>query len=199
MTGANWNEQLSRENEEKRVMLLLFLIPTILGSKPCKDLISKCKDLESLCFKSDGFKLIGDAKVEKVCPQTCGMCDDDDGRGARISECSLLQQKKCEQICLVDESGESRCECHPGFTVQRDGSCKDVDECATKSDPCDYIAPKCVNTPGSYFCKPAEVCPNKHADFYKRPGCCLNEGDTFDDKCGMPQGGEKPRSFTLWC
>ena len=178
-------------------MLLFLILPAILANKPCNDLINKCKDLKNLCFKSNGFKLIGDAKVEKVCPRTCGLCSDEDERSARISECTLSQQRKCEQICLVDESGQARCECHPGFTVQSDGSCKDNDECTTKAQPCDYIAPKCVYTAGSYFCKPAEVCPAEHADRYKRPGCCLNQGETFDEKCGMPQGGEKLRSFTL--
>ena len=177
-------------------MKLVVLIATVWANKPCNDLINKCKDLKSLCFKSDAFKLIGDAKVEKVCPKTCGLCEDD-SRGARVSECSLTQQRKCEQICMVDESGTARCDCHPGFTVQKDGSCKDVDECEVERSPCDYFAPKCVNTAGSYFCKPDEVCPKNEADRYKRAGCCANSGDSFDEKCGMPQGGDKSRSFTL--
>lgn len=73
---------------------------------------------------------------------------------------------------------------------------------------------KCVNTPGSYFCKANEVCQVDEADYYRKvegwsrliftrqksiwkslckslinpceAGCCKNEGETFDDTCGVP-------------
>ena len=114
-----------------------------------------------------------------------------------MSECTIAQQKKCEQICLVGPDGGHQCSCHSGFTVGKDGSCIDVNECETKNVPCSYFAPKCVNTEGSYFCKADEVCPRDEADRYKKPGCCANQGEAFDERCGMPQGGAKEWSFTF--
>ena len=61
-----------------------------------------------------------------------------------------------------------QCKCHPGFEVQSDGSCLDVNECLkSSSNPCDY-GMKCVNTPGSYFCKANEVCQVDEADYYRK-------------------------------
>ena len=61
-----------------------LIIPVAIAVKQCKDLINKCPELKNLCFKADGFQLIGDAKVEKVCPETCGVCDDSDARNRGI-------------------------------------------------------------------------------------------------------------------
>ena len=61
-----------------------------------------------------------------------------------------------------------QCKCHPGFVVQSDGSCLDVNECLkSSSNPCEY-GMKCVNTPGSYFCKANEVCQVDEADYYRK-------------------------------
>ena len=66
------------------------------------------------------------------------------------------------QLCLEGECGDSvctgnkkcvsptttECECKPGFLLNDDGSCDDMDECVTDNF-CDKNA-TCLNTKGSY-------------------------------------------------
>ena len=73
--------------------LLILPVASVLALKQCKDLISKCPELKNLCFKADSFHLIGDAKVEKVCPKTCGTCDDSDARNGDKQSFSFLLNK----------------------------------------------------------------------------------------------------------
>ena len=68
-------------------------------------------------------------------------CDD-------INEC--LDTKRCNgenQVCK-NTFGSFICDCIPGFEIESDGSCVDVNEC-NEGHNCDQI---CRNTVGSYYC-----------------------------------------------
>ncbi|CAB4009289.1 fibrillin-3-like isoform X1, partial [Paramuricea clavata] len=57
------------------------------------------------------------------------------------------------------QPGKYECRCRAAFARSNNGDCKDVDECKTKTDPCDPIA-ECQNTEGSYKC----VCPEGYSN-----------------------------------
>ncbi|XP_061724505.1 fibrillin-1-like isoform X2 [Cydia pomonella] len=61
---------------------------------------------------------------------------------------------RADQEC-DDSEGVIRCLCRSGFRKQKDGSCKDINECAESADNlCTQEDHVCHNTPGSYKCVP---------------------------------------------
>jgi hypothetical protein len=62
-----------------------------------------------------------------------------------------FEDKTCDErsVCRL-EGDAARCACAPGFT-DVDGTCTDIDECATQNGGCDAEAP-CKNNPGGHTC-----------------------------------------------
>ena len=54
----------------------------------------------------------------------------------------------CEQLCIVD-GDNTICACESGFTLNDDGTCTDIDECAPGVNTCSY---NCTNTIGGFQC-----------------------------------------------
>lgn len=63
----------------------------------------------------------------------------------------FISRYNISSLCVL---GEDTCSCNPGFTLQDDGSCTDVDECTDGADTCASAADNgvCTNNPGSYSC-----------------------------------------------
>ncbi|PFH34643.1 calcium binding egf domain-containing protein [Besnoitia besnoiti] len=80
----------------------------------------------------------------------------------------------CEQQCL-NLFGKYECGCYPGFLLQPDGRCEDVNEC---NDPaqneCEHT---CVNLPGSYTC---QCKPGFRPDPAKK-GACVDVDECAQD------------------
>lgn len=59
---------------------------------------------------------------------------------------------RCEALaeCVLEAGGPS-CRCRAGYQTQPDGSCRDLDECASERGGCDDNA-TCINLPGSREC-----------------------------------------------
>ncbi|GAB0100998.1 uncharacterized protein DMENIID0001_171150 [Sergentomyia squamirostris] len=58
-------------------------------------------------------------------------------------------QKECDQLCFVDDTGNETCSCFRGFRMT-DGFCMDVNECEEIESACEF---ECQNLPGSFRCK----------------------------------------------
>ncbi|RQX73320.1 calcium binding egf domain-containing protein [Toxoplasma gondii CAST] len=73
----------------------------------------------------------------------------------------------CDQQCL-NLMGKYECGCYPGFVLQPDGRCDDIDECI---DPtlhgCDHI---CINLPGTYSCQ----CRPGYRLSLEKKGACVD-------------------------
>ncbi len=99
----------------------------------------------------------GCAEADK---NACGGCTPlDEMLGASCSDCGELvcdglNGLRCtcdtNDNCGFSSSGQSICECAPGFAPE-DGACVDVDECAAGTDDCDELT-DCMNTPGGFTC-----------------------------------------------
>lgn len=71
-----------------------------------------------------------------------------DGFNCRPNPC-YLNNGGCEQVCTVLDEGHI-CECSPGYELLDDGSCIDIDECASGIANCQY---NCTNFDGGYTCE----------------------------------------------
>nr|XP_035950652.1 nephronectin isoform X4 [Halichoerus grypus] len=67
-----------------------------------------------------------------------------------LNECGL-KPRPCKHRCM-NTHGSYKCYCLSGHMLLPDGSCSNVDECATGSASCPRFR-QCVNTFGSYICK----------------------------------------------
>ncbi|KAK1345680.1 hypothetical protein QTO34_008144 [Cnephaeus nilssonii] len=67
-----------------------------------------------------------------------------------LNECGL-KPRPCKHRCM-NTYGSYKCYCLNGYMLMPDGSCSNVDECATGRVSCPRFR-QCVNTFGSYICK----------------------------------------------
>ncbi|MEE6460523.1 hypothetical protein FKM82_000994 [Ascaphus truei] len=67
-----------------------------------------------------------------------------------LNECGL-KPRPCKYRCM-NTFGSYKCYCLNGYMLMPDGSCSNVDECATGRVVCPRFR-NCVNTFGSYICK----------------------------------------------
>ncbi|XP_032691228.1 vitellogenin receptor-like isoform X2 [Odontomachus brunneus] len=93
----------------------------------CKN--QRCISLSTVCNKKDNC---GDGS--------------DEGVGCNNSKTSCVSIK-CSNICRMTPNGPV-CVCQPGYSLQDNRTCIDIDECATYGI-CDQ---RCINTKGSYKC-----------------------------------------------
>ncbi|MFH4978606.1 hypothetical protein AB6A40_005315 [Gnathostoma spinigerum] len=89
--------------------------------------------------------------ISKVCDRSFDCADrSDESSKCFINECELAEKPLCEQIC-IDLPIDYKCECHPGFSLDKDDkkSCHDIDECEDGTSRCSQ---KCENKVGSFKC-----------------------------------------------
>lgn len=111
----------------------------------CADGTARCDALARCDNQPGSFKC--------VCPE--GYIDHD--QGSRCEEIDACQAglDNCDretQACQKLDGAGFRCTCKTGFELNPDGSCRDIDECATGSAKCEAPA-ECENRPGSYACR----------------------------------------------
>ncbi|KAM6168126.1 fibrillin-3 [Erethizon dorsatum] len=107
------------------------------------------------CACADGFE-----------PGPMATCED-------IDEC-LLNPLLCAFRCHNTE-GSYVCTCPAGYTLREDGAmCRDVDECADRSQGCHAHGMLCKNLVGTFTC----ICP---VGLRPQPGS--GEGCTDEDEC----------------
>ncbi|XP_015245735.1 PREDICTED: fibulin-1 [Cyprinodon variegatus] len=106
---------------------------------------------------------------------TTKLCED-------INECKHYYRQPCGQICENTE-GSYKCKCVHGFRLGADGlNCDDIDECALGSHDCrgNYV---CINTPGSFYCRPKVPCRNGYAP--DAAGKCIDVNECLSgNNCG---------------
>nr|CEL66439.1 TPA: fibrillin-2 precursor, putative [Neospora caninum Liverpool] len=73
----------------------------------------------------------------------------------------------CDQKCL-NLVGKYECGCYPGFVLQPDGRCDDINECLDPSlHGCEQL---CVNLPGTYSCQ----CRQGYRPSVEKRGACVD-------------------------
>jgi len=114
---------------------------------------------------------------EKCDPATDLTCAADGCRD--VDECARGDAVVCgpHAVCS-NKIGDFSCACLPGYRMNSDGVCVDIDECAEGLARCQPGAP-CTNTPGSYACG----CPPgfEKCDSDDEPGCSAGCRDV--DEC----------------
>ncbi|XP_064596976.1 fibrillin-1-like [Liolophura sinensis] len=112
-----------------------------------------------------------------------------------INECNTpaICQQQCNNLV-----GNYKCTCFPGYELQADQSCEDIDECKTGAAVCEK---SCTNLDGSYECECEaqfgwqwETLSCKPVCFGESPGSCANGGQCLSpDNCACEDGFEQPR------
>ncbi|XP_012935927.1 uncharacterized protein LOC101854936, partial [Aplysia californica] len=114
----------------------------------CSQDVNECAEKEQPCPDN------------QVCSNTVGSytcsCDEGfatvNGTCLDINECLDVIDHSCSlkiEEC-VNTVGSFDCVCRKGYARGENGTCEDIDECATKSHRCEH---KCENTEGSHNCK----------------------------------------------
>ena len=152
-------------------------------SYPC-EIANACNATVSYCVDSfgsydcpclDGFEM-----------SPYGFCDNIDECQKR-NECPLMSR-------CVDQFGYYECQCPAGYdSLKAKGSqikgteCRDIDECADRTNYCHFSAPYCENSEGSYVCEcdPGyEYKLDKGEDMSKNGECLdLNECELGTSTC----------------
>ncbi|XP_052777286.1 uncharacterized protein LOC128214704 isoform X2 [Mya arenaria] len=138
------------------------------------------------CSCREGFKL--DLSDRRSCKPDAE-CDE----GEEDTPCNE------NQYCLI-LNGNHTCECFPGFeTLANSSSCKDKDECAAETNPCDQ---NCTNTDGSFVCG----CNTGFILSSDKFSCMECEDGFYGDNCSLEcscskQSTERcdPKSGTCIC
>ena len=78
-------------------------------------------------------------------------------------ECNVYG-KPCQHLCTNTE-GTYECSCPTGYELQRNGKCRDIDECGSTADCGPGLT--CHNTQGSYKCVNLS-CPAGYKDIPMR-------------------------------
>ncbi|GFR79194.1 adhesion G protein-coupled receptor E2 [Elysia marginata] len=111
----------------------------------CSELDSRCKNVEGSfkCECIEGYIQLGSFNCKKI--TRCS-----------ISGEPCVGNNFCKTIDTVGTLEHQKCVCREGYRPKRPGdnlNCRDIDECAEKSDNCDICTSTCNNTKGSYFCR----------------------------------------------
>lgn len=83
-------------------------------------------------------------------PQRDGTCTASLSGCEDINECQQ-NPNLCQNGTCVNTPGSYHCVCDPGFELDANGACVNIDECARGLDNCDVNA-TCVDTEGSFSC-----------------------------------------------
>ncbi|XP_056297155.1 LOW QUALITY PROTEIN: latent-transforming growth factor beta-binding protein 4-like [Pseudoliparis swirei] len=127
------------------------------GSYRCVSCQPGYSSRDGSCQDVDECASVGVCEAERVCVNTVGSftCDcppgyRTSGLGRQCRDVDEWQSSQCPGQQCVNTVGSYRCvSCQPGYS-SRDGSCQDVDECASVG-VCEAER-VCVNTVGSFTC-----------------------------------------------
>ncbi|CAI4227162.1 unnamed protein product [Auanema sp. JU1783] len=129
--------------------------------KECCDCCLLAKDLikrNEPCIPPTGFSAACLKAFSKCCSEKPSMSD-----GEAVLElgdrCSTA---KCDHLCN-DRGGDSvECSCRVGYELGPDGTtCVDIDECSSRTPPCQWGMEECVNTDGGYECEKRNLYDNR--------------------------------------
>ncbi|CAH2014134.1 unnamed protein product [Acanthoscelides obtectus] len=107
------------------------------------------------------------------------------------AECHL----SCEGLCT--KAGPKGCaKCKPGFIMDKDKGCLDINECAARKRPCTPLQ-FCVNTEGDYRCLDCDrSCAGCSGD---GPDMCIDCATGYEKKDKMcVDSGEQRRQNFVW-
>ncbi|XP_052780549.1 mucin-like protein [Mya arenaria] len=117
---------------------------------------SSCDNIDDCKLSSDCDQVCVDGVNTFTCSCNSGFVLNADGRTCDPSTvCDSTQLATCNggntsiATCAVD-GGEVVCICDPGYALDADKNCTDVNECATGTDACSQAS--CTNTVGGYTC-----------------------------------------------
>ncbi|KAK3098432.1 hypothetical protein FSP39_019409 [Pinctada imbricata] len=91
-----------------------------------------------------------EAAFRDLCPDGYGRIVDPSGGTVDKDEC--VDSRICGNGTCTNTIGGFDCDCSPGFTPGKDGTCQDVNECDGPLNKCAF---RCANLPGTFRC----ICP----------------------------------------
>jgi len=130
---------------------LLFVILISLNSSESFAVVG-CVDKWEWCSMMDPSYCEAAPSLRASCKKSCRACVSNDPRCLRLD---------CQHICNVVD-GVAQCACYDNYTLNADGTCTDIDECAGQpANFCELQAgPErrfCQNMPGTYACQGCET------------------------------------------
>uniref|UniRef100_H2ZHD3 Fibulin-1 n=1 Tax=Ciona savignyi TaxID=51511 RepID=H2ZHD3_CIOSA len=142
---------------------LIFICNTIIDIDECEDPeVHQCGEGAQCVNVPGSFRCTCNRGYRRTLQNGRTHCEE-------INECALAAGERCTYRC-ENTPGSYTCVCPNGYNLVRfDGTCKDIDECASGSHNCSE-SETCFNTRGGFKC--VEItCPEHYARLSNKKRC----------------------------